>query len=59
MSYLDEAIELLDWMGISDKTDLMEQFDERAGICEYDGQMTREQAEKIAYEELDRSVSDG
>lgn len=30
----------------------LDRFLERAAICEYDGKMTREQAEKIAYREV-------
>lgn len=32
--------------------DLRECFNERAGICEFDGCMNRDEAERIAYEEL-------
>ena len=32
-------------------------FDERAGICQYDGGMNRGEAERVAYRDLARSVS--
>lgn len=34
------------------QADFRERFDERAGICEFDGCMTRDEAERIAYQEL-------
>jgi hypothetical protein len=34
------------------RADLREQFEERAGICEFDGALGREQAERMAFEEV-------
>lgn len=34
-----------------------EAFEERSAICEYDGKMTREQAERIAWAEDDKRRS--
>lgn len=36
------------------RDDLRYRFEERAGICEYDGGMGRSDAERVAYEELVR-----
>lgn len=33
-------------------------FDERTGICQYDGNMSRGEAERAAYRDLARTVSD-
>lgn len=38
------------------RADLRDHFEERAGICEYDGGSTREIAEQQAYLELVRAV---
>ena len=35
------------------REDLQEQFEERAGICEFDGQMTRDEAEALAKAEME------
>ena len=35
------------------REDLQEQFEERAGICEFDGQMTRDDAEALAKAEME------
>ena len=43
--------------GIADPTlraDLRERFEERAGIIEFDGNLPRDEAERLAYEELAR-----
>jgi hypothetical protein len=34
------------------RADLRDRFEERAGICEYDGDMSRDDAERIAFEEI-------
>ena len=39
------------------RVDLREQFEERAGICEQDGGMTRAAAERVAYEEIAAQVN--
>ena len=41
------------------RADLLYLFDERAGICQYDGNMSRGEAERQAYRELARAVEGG
>jgi hypothetical protein len=53
--YLTAALALL--LRVPDheqRADLAERFDERAGICEYDGNMSRTEAERQAYIALAR-----
>ena len=38
------------------RADLRERFEERAGIMEYDGNLPRDEAERLAYEELARNI---
>ena len=38
------------------RAELVYLFDERAGICQHDGGMSRGEAERIAYRELARAV---
>lgn len=48
--------------GVADddaRADLAYRFDERAGICEFDGNMSRESAEGIAYEEIAAALRAG
>lgn len=55
--YLNAAAALL--LGVPDpeqRAELACQLDERAGICEYEGGMSRGEAEHIAYRELARAV---
>ena len=36
------------------RADLRDRFEERAGICEHDGGMSRDEAERTAFEEIRR-----
>lgn len=38
-------------LGMEERQDIIEQFNERAGICEHDGNMPRHEAEQVALDE--------
>jgi hypothetical protein len=38
------------------RTDLRDRFEERAAVCEYDGGMPRDDAERIAFEEIQAAL---
>jgi len=56
-AYLNAGLSLL--LSVADpqqREGLAELFDERAGICQHDGNKSRGEAERLAYEELTREV---
>jgi hypothetical protein len=58
--YLNAAAALVKRVADPDeRADLAYRFDERAGICEFDGNMSRSQAERQAYIELAKSMEGG
>jgi hypothetical protein len=38
------------------RDDLRQRFEERAGICEFDGKLARAEAERVAYESLVKAM---
>jgi hypothetical protein len=38
------------------RTDLRDRFEERVAICEYDGNLNRDEAERLAFDELRREL---
>lgn len=53
------AIKLIDAVSDPDRrADLRMMFEERAAICEYDGNLPRPEAERIAFHELRIAVGD-
>jgi hypothetical protein len=38
------------------RADLRDRFEERAGICEYDGSLSHDEAERLAVDELQREL---
>jgi hypothetical protein len=53
MTWAQRAAAIL--AGIDDATlraDLREQFEERVGICQNDGNLTQDETERIAYEQV-------
>ena len=55
--YLSAALALVaGFAGAEERLALAEQFDERAGICQHDGGMSRGEGERVAYRELARAV---
>lgn len=55
ISFTDRLARILARIENKDRRDDLQQtFDERAGICEHDGGLTRYQAERVAYFQIDR-----
>lgn len=57
--YLGAALALLLRLPADQQAEMLYLFDERAGICEFDGGMSRGEAERQAYIELARAVEGG
>lgn len=57
ISYADQLAAILSRIPSANRQrDLLETFDERAGICEYDGGLTRHEAERMAFLQVHRML---
>lgn len=56
--YLAAAASFLSNFDTDRAAELADQFDERSGICQFDGNMVRSEAERVAYLELAKDTNE-